>query len=101
MYLYRGNLNDGFFLIFRMASKKNIKPNEETFDDFLIRIGERLKKQRQSNGFNSYEQFAFEHNIGRAQYGKYEKGTEDLRLSSLYKVLQALDISWEDFFKGL
>lgn len=101
MYLNRRNLFNGFFLIFRMAHKKNIKAGEQTFDEFLVQIGERLKKRRQAIGFSSYEQFAYEHNIGRAQYGKYEKGTEDLRLSSLHKVLEALDISWEEFFRGL
>ena len=84
-----------------MAQKKNIPVNEQTFDDFLIELGERLKKHRQKNGFTSYEQFAYENNIGRAQYGKYEKGTEDLRISSLHKVLKALNISWEDFFREM
>ena len=84
-----------------MAQKKNTTTNEQSFDDFLIELGERLKKQRQKNGFTSYEQFAYENNIGRAQYGKYEKGTEDLRISSLHKVLKALNISWEDFLKGM
>lgn len=32
------------------------------------------------------------------QYGLYEKG-QDLRFSSLLKVLKALDISLEEFFK--
>ncbi len=84
-----------------MVNKKNIKTSGEEFDDFLIKVGENLKKQRLKKGYTSYEQFAFEHNIGRAQYGKYERGTEDLRLSSLFKVLKELDISWHEFFKTM
>lgn len=33
----------------------------------------------------------------RAQFGRYENG-EDLRFSSLLKVVNALDISLEEFF---
>lgn len=84
-----------------MKSKKSAKTSGDDFDNFLIEVGEKLKKFRTKNGYSSYEQFAFDKGIGRAQYGKYERGTEDLRLSSLYKTLKALDVSWEEFFKGV
>lgn len=84
-----------------MVSKKITKTSGEDFDKFLTDVGERLKKHRIKKGYTSYEQFAFDHNIGRAQYGKYERGTEDLRLSSLFKVLEKLGITWEEFFKGM
>lgn len=84
-----------------MVSKKITKTSGEEFDTFLIKVGKKLKKFREDKGYTSYEQFAFEHNIGRAQYGKYERGSEDMRLSSLFKVLKALNISWEEFFKDL
>ena len=64
----------------------------------LENLGNRLRELRIERGFTNYEQFAFEHNLPRAQYGRYEKG-QDLRFSSLVKVLKALDISLEDFFK--
>jgi len=64
----------------------------------LKNLGNRLKDLRIARGFTNYEQFAFEHNLPRAQYGRYEQG-KDLRFSSLVKVLIALDISLEDFFK--
>ncbi len=60
-----------------------------------------MKELRLEQGYNSYEQFAFAHDIGRAQYGKYERGTEDLRLSSLYKILRKFDVSFPDFFESL
>jgi len=41
--------------------------------------------------------FAFDNEIARAQYGRYENGS-DLKISSLIKVLLALNISLEDFF---
>ncbi len=41
--------------------------------------------------------FAYEHNIPRAQFGRYGKG-EDPRYSSLLKVVRALGMSMEEFF---
>ena len=67
-------------------------------DKQLANLGKRIKKIRKEAGFTNYEQFAFTHGINRSQYGRYENG-EDLRFSSLLKVLKALDISLEDFFK--
>ena len=64
----------------------------------LTKLGNRLRELRIERGFSNYEQFAFEHNLPRAQYGRYEQG-QDLRFSSLLKVLKALDISLEEFFK--
>lgn len=64
----------------------------------LKNLGNRLRELRIERGFTNYEQFAFEHNIPRAQYGRYEQG-QDLRFSSLVKVLNALNITLEDFFK--
>lgn len=71
-------------------------------DDFidieLQNLGNRLKDLRRAKGYSNYEQFAFDNELPRAQYGRYEQG-KDLRFSSLLKVLKALDISLEEFFK--
>ena len=63
----------------------------------LENIGERLRTLRNELGFTNYEQFAFDYEIPRAQNGRYENG-EDLRFSSLLKVLKAMNISLKDFF---
>jgi transcriptional regulator with XRE-family HTH domain len=52
---------------------------------------------RKAKGFHNYEQFAYQNDISRSQYGRYENG-EDLRFSSLLRVLKALDISLAEFF---
>jgi transcriptional regulator with XRE-family HTH domain len=79
-----------------------MKNKDEQFEELkkqqLQNLGERLKKLRISKGYTSYEYFAYDHNLPRAQYGRYEKG-EDLKFSSLLKVLRALDISLTDFFE--
>jgi transcriptional regulator with XRE-family HTH domain len=74
--------------------KANQKPTEE-----LEKLGARLKELRIAKGYSNYEQFAYDHNIPRAQYGRYERG-QDLRISSLLKVLRALEVTPSEFFKG-
>ena len=60
-------------------------------------MGERIKQLRIKKGYSGYEYFAYDHNISRAQFGRYEKG-QDLRFSSLLKVINSLEISLTEFF---
>ena len=60
-------------------------------------LGKRFRELRTEKGHSNMERFAYESEISRAQYGRYEKGV-DLRFSSLLKVLKGLDISLKDFF---
>ncbi|ATP58066.1 transcriptional regulator [Pedobacter ginsengisoli] len=62
------------------------------------KIGLRLKQIRKELGFNNSDAFAYEFQLNRSQYGKYEAGSEDLRISSLIKILDKLKISLNDFF---
>lgn len=79
-----------------------MKNKDEQFDVYkreqLEKLANRLKELRIQKGYTSYEYFAYDNNIPRAQYGRYEKG-EDLKFSSLLKVLQGLDISLKEFFE--
>lgn len=72
--------------------------NDPQIEKKLKQVGKRLKTLRKAKGYSNYEQFAYENNIGRAQYGRYEKGS-DLRLSTFFKVLEAMNISPEEFFR--
>ena len=76
--------------------KRPTKP-ELTAEEALKRLGNRIKGLRVKAGYSSYEYFAYEHNISRAQMGRYENG-QDLRLSSLVKITNALGITLEEFF---
>jgi len=66
-------------------------------EEVLKKLGERIKALRISKGYSSYEYFAYEHNISRAQFGRYERG-EDLRFSTLVKIIKAFDMTLEQFF---
>lgn len=65
--------------------------------EVLERLGKRIKQLRIAKGYSSYEYFAYENEISRAQYGRYEKG-EDLRFSSLAKVINGLGVTMKEFF---
>ncbi|WP_330744919.1 helix-turn-helix domain-containing protein [Chryseobacterium sp. CP-77] len=66
-------------------------------EEILKKLGKRIRKLRIAKGYSSYEYFAYEHNISRAQFGRYEKG-EDLRFSTLAKIIYAFDMTLEEFF---
>lgn len=77
--------------------KKNTNPPNLNSEEELKKLGERIKKLRIERGYTSYEYFAYEHNISRAQFGRYEQG-QDLRYSSLIKIVNAFGISLQEFF---
>lgn len=71
--------------------------NSSIKDISLKELGERIKSLRIKKGYTSYEYFAYEHNISRAQFGRYERG-EDLRFSTLARIVSAFDMTFEEFF---
>jgi transcriptional regulator with XRE-family HTH domain len=77
------------------SSKK--KKNELDPDDQLKKLGSRIKQLRIKKGYASLEVFAYEHGFARAQYGRYENG-EDLRFSSLVKIVNAFEMDMNEFF---
>ena len=66
-------------------------------DIVLGKFGKRLRHFRKLKGFSNYEHLAYELNISRSQYGKYENGG-NIKLSTLIKILKKLDVSLKDFF---
>jgi transcriptional regulator with XRE-family HTH domain len=67
-------------------------------DKELQKLGKRIKDLRIKAGYTSYEYFAYEHEISRTQYARYEQG-KDLRYSTLIKIISAHGISVAEFFK--
>ena len=70
---------------------------DDYIENQLTNLGKRIREVRKEKGYANYEQFAFDNELPRAQYGRYEKG-QDLRFSSLVKVLKAMNVSLKDFF---
>jgi len=85
-----------------MKAKKNSKKDADLLEEpqkMLKKIGGRLKELRIKKGFTSYEDFAYEHDIDRSQYGKYERGAADIRVGTLVRLLGFHDLTMGEFFK--
>jgi transcriptional regulator with XRE-family HTH domain len=66
-------------------------------EDVLKKLGIRLRELRLAKGEENYEKFAYKHDLNRAQVWRYENG-EEMTVTSLVKMLNALDISLAEFF---
>lgn len=64
----------------------------------IKQLANRIKELRKKKGYSSYEYFAYDHGISRSQMGRYEKG-EDIRFSSLMKLIEAFEMTPNEFFK--
>ena len=73
---------------------------EDDGDRKLRLMGEKLRRLRLEKGYGSYDFFAWEHQIPRMQYLKMEQG-KNHTMKSLFRVLKALDITPEEFFKDI
>lgn len=76
---------------------KNKVPKKVTKQEALNKLGERIRTLRIKKGYASYEYFAYEHEISRAQFGRYERGA-DIRFGTLIKIINAFDLTIEEFF---
>ncbi len=85
------------FYLMQGEGKKDTNKPKFTTEEYLIRVGLRIKELRIKKGYKNYEHFAYAHNISRAQFGRYENG-QDLKFSSLVKVVEAFDMTLEEFF---
>ena len=61
-------------------------------------MGKRLKELRKEAGYTSQETFAYDAEIPRALYGKYEKGS-NITINSLHRILKFHKITFKEFFK--
>lgn len=73
---------------------------KEELDERIIAAGKRLRELRIEAGYTSYENFAFENELPRVQYGRMEKGT-NFTIKSLLKVLDVHGLTLNDFFSSL
>lgn len=82
---------------------KNVdsKAGNEKVNPDLKKLGARIKALRIKKGYSNHEKFAFEHDIDRVQYGRYERGVADMQYTSLLKVVRAFDMTLDEFFRDL
>lgn len=63
-------------------------------------VGQRIRELRVIKGF-SQEKLAFKANLDRTYVAGVEQGKRNLSIKSLEKIIIALDMSFEEFFKGI
>jgi len=64
------------------------------------RVGARIKEQRNALDI-SQEKLALKADIDRTYLAGVESGKRNVSIKSLEKIIKALDVSFEEFFKGL
>lgn len=74
--------------------------NDAKKDDRILAIAKRIKDLRIENGYTSYEKFAIKNDFQGKQYWRLEEG-HDFKISTLLRILEAHNLSLEEFFKGL
>jgi transcriptional regulator with XRE-family HTH domain len=84
-------------LFYAMAIEGKDQNSVYQSDEMMKKLGDRIRSLREKKGYSNYEVFAHEHNISRGQYWRYENG-QNLRFSTLVKIVQAFGITLEEFF---
>ena len=80
-----------------LAKPSKIKVSKKDNED-IKKLAQRIKTIRKSLGYTNADFFAYENEITRSQYARYETG-EDIRFSSLMKLIRAFKMTPEEFFK--
>lgn len=78
-----------------MKAKKKYVPLDADVE--LKKLGARIKQLRIQKGYTNMDKFAYDHDINRTQYAQYELG-KDLRYSSLIRLLNAFEITFDELF---
>jgi hypothetical protein len=78
-------------------TKSQSKRRKRKSNSDLEQLAARIKALRLEKGKTNYEYFAYDNEIPRAQYGRYEK-CEDTRYSSLLKIIRAHELTLPEFF---
>jgi hypothetical protein len=95
------NANETITPFFRLITQPDMKKKEKApIDPRIEKVADKLKKLRKDKGFTSYENFALDKDLPRVQYWRLEKGA-NFTFTTLLKVLDAHQITLEQFFKGL
>lgn len=77
-----------------MTAKEKTPP-----DSRLIKLGNRIKELRIKKGYSSHENFAYDHEFNRAQWGRYEAGQDDPRYTTLLKIAKSFDMTLSELLK--
>lgn len=71
---------------------------ENTKKEFLLRLGKKLKTIRLSKKIPQTE-IAYRCNFDKSSYNNIEAGKRNVTIFTLLKILNALDVTLQEFFK--
>jgi len=74
--------------------------NKKEKDKFLKDFGKHLRKVREEKGY-SVREMQLQFNIDRSNLTKIERGEKNLNLTTLKRIIEALGLSWQEFFEGM
>lgn len=88
-------------LFYLMKSKKPSSIEQDP-GEIVRKTGKKMAALRKELGYKNSDDFAYDKGVNRSQYGKYEAGSQDMRITSLVKMVNKLGLTIEEFFgKGL
>lgn len=74
---------------------------QDQIDKRFASIGSKLRQLRINAGYSAYADFAYGNDLSPRHYWRLESGRSNISLEFLMKVLDAHELSLEDFFKDL
>lgn len=82
-----------------MAKKHQVevKKGDLDPDDQIEKLAQRMVSIRKEKGYTNADIFAYDNDIHRSQYGRYEKGS-DLRFSTLVRIINGYGLTLKEFF---
>jgi transcriptional regulator with XRE-family HTH domain len=80
-----------------MKVKKAASVNQNP-EDLIKKIGRKMARLRKEMGYSNADDFSYDKGLNRAQYGKYEAGSQDLRMSTLTTIINKFGLTVEEFF---
>lgn len=78
-------------------SKEPLTVKSKKDDPDLARLAKRIRALRIEKGYTNADFFAYENNITRTQYNRYENG-ENIKYTSLIKLIRAFGLTPKEFF---
>lgn len=83
----------------KRISRKKASLGHFNHDEFLQKVGKKIKALRKKKGFNSAELFAYDIEISRVGMSRYETGAfDDIRMRTLLKIIDGLGMTPNEFF---
>lgn len=80
--------------------RKAAKLGHFSYDPILHQLGQTIGSLRKEKGFPSSDGFAYDIDISRVRMQRYEKSEfNDIRLRTLLKIIDGLELTMEEFFE--